>query len=169
MTETVYILLGSNVGDREKYLETALERLESLEGLEITASSGIYISEAKDMQGENPSFLNQVVKADWWYKANELLHAMEKIERDLGRAEKGKKQPRTIDIDLLLFGEQIIDTEYLRVPHEHLLSRPFAMVPLLQIDPQLRHPAGKRPIAEFLSDEDRKTVMLYKDHVARNI
>ena len=169
MAETVYLLLGSNVGDRERYLDHALEKLESLEGLEVTAASGIYVSEASDMGDQEPSFLNQVIKADWRYTANELLRALEKIERDLGRTQKGERKSRTIDIDLLLFGEHIIDTEDLRVPHEQLLSRPFAMVPLLQIDPELRHPAGGRPIAEFLSEDDRQTVILYRDHVARNI
>ncbi|HUV29949.1 MAG TPA: 2-amino-4-hydroxy-6-hydroxymethyldihydropteridine diphosphokinase [Acidobacteriota bacterium] len=169
MAETVYILLGSNVGDREKCLRTALKRLESLEGMEVVAVSAVYVSPAEDMEEGTPAFLNQVIKGEYSYSPYELLRAVEKIEHDLGRTEKGENLPRTIDLDILLFGEQLIDSESLCIPYLQLLSRAFAMVPLLEIDPHLRHPASKRPIAEFLTDEDRRKVMLYKDHVARNV
>jgi 2-amino-4-hydroxy-6-hydroxymethyldihydropteridine diphosphokinase len=169
MAETVYILMGSNVSDREKNLLAALEKLETVPGLEIVAVSGIYLSEAELMAGNNPSFMNQVVMGDYQYLPNELLDALELIEKKLGRTGKGKKQPRTIDLDILLFGDQIIETERLSIPHRQLLNRPFAMVPLLQIEPTLIHPVVKRPIAEFLTDEQRQKILLYKDHVARNV
>ncbi len=169
MNETVYIQLGSNIGDRESYLKGALERIESLEGFEVIAVSGIYVSEAQDMDEHSPPFLNQVVKGDYQYTASELLHSLEKIERELGRTSKGKNEPRTIDLDILLFGDQIIDTARLRVPHPELLNRPFVMIPLLEIDTYITHPAGKRPIADFIGDKDHAQVMLYKDHVSRNI
>jgi 2-amino-4-hydroxy-6-hydroxymethyldihydropteridine diphosphokinase len=169
MSENVYILLGSNVGDRESYLAAVLARLEALEGLEITAVSSIYVSEAAEMRGENPSFLNQVIKGEYQYTAGELLTALEQIERGLGRTHKGKKQPRTIDCDILLFGDTVVATPRLTIPHAKLLKRPFALVPLLEIDPAIVHPGTHKPIAGSLSENDRKTVLLYKDHVARNI
>ena len=169
MAETVYILMGSNVGDREKNLTTALTKLETVPGLEIVAVSSIYVSEAEDMEGETPPFMNQVLKADYQYLPNELLDALELIEKNLGRSGKGKKLPRTIDLDILLFGDRIIETKRLSIPHAELLNRPFAMVPLLQIDPDIIHPVTKRPVAEFLKDEQREKVLLYKDHVARNV
>jgi len=167
MSETVFILTGSNMGDREKNLADALEKMYLIEGLEIVAVSGVYISEAQDMVGENPSFMNQVIMADYRYSANELLNGLELIERKLGRTGKEKRLPRTIDLDILLFGRQVIETDRLSIPHRQLLSRPFAMAPLLEIDPNVIHPVTKRPVAELLSEEDRSQVMLYKDHVAR--
>jgi 2-amino-4-hydroxy-6-hydroxymethyldihydropteridine diphosphokinase len=169
MKTTVHILMGSNMGDRESYLVAALERLAGLEGLEIIATSGLYVSEAQDMEGENPSFLNQVVKADYDFTAGELLHTLEKVESDLGRTGKGQREPRTIDLDILLFGDEEITTEYLTVPHPELLNRPFALVPLLHVDPELTHPSTGRLLAEHLTDEGRERVTLYRDHVARSV
>ena len=168
MKTTVHILMGSNLGDRESYLATALNRLSGLEGLEVIATSALYVSEAQDMEGENPSFLNQVVTADYDYTAGELLHSLEKLERDLGRTGKGRREPRTIDLDILLFGDKKIATERLTIPHPELLNRPFALVPLLQVDPHLVHPATGRPLAQYLTDEARERVTLYRDHVARS-
>ncbi len=169
MAETVYILMGSNDSDREKNLSAALGKLEMVPGLEIVAVSGIYISEAEQMEGDNPSFMNQVVMGDYQYLPNELLDALELIEKKLGRTGKGKKQPRTIDLDILLFGDRIVETERLSIPHRQLLNRPFAMVPLLEIEPDLIHPVVKRLIAEFVTDKQRQKVLLFKDHVARNV
>ena len=169
MATTTYILIGSNLGDRNKNLKTAAERLEAVPGLEVIALSGVYISEAQDMEGENPSFMNQVVKADYQFLPSELLNALELIEKNLGRTGKGKKEPRPIDLDILLFGEEIIETETLSIPHRKLLNRPFAMVPLLEIDPDIVHPVTREPVAKFLSEEARRDIILYKDQVARHI
>jgi len=169
VAETVYILMGSNVGDRQRMLAAALNRIQTAEGMEVVATSAVYLSEAVDMDQESPSFMNQVVKADYRYSPNELLNLLERIERSLGRTVKGQKQPRTIDLDILLFGDQIIETERLSIPHRQLLNRPFAMVPLLQIDPEIVHPVTGRPVAEFLTHEGKGSVLLYKDHVARHI
>lgn len=169
MAETVYILMGSNIGDREKNLKAALAQMELISGLEIIAASGIYITEAQDMEGENPPFLNQVVAGDYQFLPQELLTALEKIETAMGRTGKGDKLPRTIDLDILLFGERVEKTKSLSLPHPELLNRPFAMVPLVDVSPELVHPARKQPVADFIKDEDRRKVVLYKDHVARDI
>ena len=167
MAETIYILMGSNIGDREKNLIAARTKLEAMEGFEIVAVSGVYISEAKGMGKDIPAMMNQVVMADYQYSPNELLGTLELIEKNLGRTGKGQKLPRTIDLDILLFGNQIIETERLSVPHRELLNRPFAMVPLLEVEPNIIHPVTKKPVAEFLSSEASREVLLYKDHVAR--
>lgn len=169
MTETVYILMGSNLGDRQQCLASALARMESLPGLEVIATSGIYLSEAEGMGDDCPPFMNQVVKGEYRYRPSELLRALEVIEKSLGRTGKGRCQPRTIDLDILMFGNDIIETERLRIPHPELLNRPFAMVPLLQIDPDVTHPETGRPVAEYLTDADREQVVVYKDHVPRFI
>ncbi|KAA3636236.1 MAG: 2-amino-4-hydroxy-6-hydroxymethyldihydropteridine diphosphokinase [Calditrichaeota bacterium] len=130
MAETIYILLGSNTGNREKNLETAIQKIKDLPGMELTATSAVYITEPVSMVGENPSFLNQVVMAEYEYLPNELLAELEKIEVSMGRIEKGEMKPRPIDLDILLFGEQMIKSENLIIPHKELLNRAFAMIPL---------------------------------------
>lgn len=169
MSETVYILMGSNVGDREKNLQHALTKIELIPGLEVIATSAIYVSEAMEMEGENPSFMNQAVMAEYAYTPNGLLSELEAMERSMGRTGKGQKLPRIIDLDILLFGNRVIETETLSIPHRELLNRPFAMLPLLQITPDLIHPVTSTPIADFVSEQDQQEVILYKDHVARDI
>ena len=169
MSETVYILLGSNAGDREKNLTSALNKLETLEGFELVATSPVYITEPVEMAEDSPNFLNQVIKGDYKYSPRELLNALELIEKNLGRTGKGKKEPRPIDLDILFFGEQVIATDNLKVPHPEILNRPFAMVPLLDIEPQLIHPVTKEPVADFLDENERKKIILYKDYVGRNL
>jgi 2-amino-4-hydroxy-6-hydroxymethyldihydropteridine diphosphokinase len=169
MAETVYILIGSNEGDREKNLSSALAGLHTLTGLEIVAVSSIYLSEPQGMPPGSPAFLNLVVMADYQYLPNELLNALELLEKNLGRTGKGHKLPRTIDLDILLFGDRIVESERLSIPHRELLNRPFAMVPLLEIEPDIVHPVVRRPIAEFLTEDQRQAVLLFKDQVARHV
>lgn len=168
MAETIYLLLGSNIGDRERNLSAAVARLESIEGLEIIACSAIYLSEAVEMVGDHPSFLNQAIKAEYQFTPMELLRGLEKVETGLGRTDKGKKLSRTLDCDILLFGDLVASTDRLTLPHPRLLERPFALVPLLEIEPELVHPGTRKPIAGYLKAADRRTIMLYKDYVAGN-
>jgi 2-amino-4-hydroxy-6-hydroxymethyldihydropteridine diphosphokinase len=157
------------LGDRERHLQQALSQLEVMEGIEVIAASSIYVSDPVEMADTDaPSFLNQVIKAEYEYQPNELLAGLELIEKRLGRTGKGQKTSRPIDLDILLFGDQIVETEQLSIPHRELLHRPFAMVPLLQIDPDIVHPVTEQPVAQFLSDSDRQSVLLYKDYVARS-
>lgn len=167
MAEPVYLLLGSNLGDRESFLDRARVMLAELEGFELTAASSIYLSEAVDMAPGSPAFMNQVVKGDYQYTPHELLHACERLETALGRDGKGSLQSRTIDIDILFFGSEIIDSPVLAVPHPRLATRPFALIPLLEIDPHLQHPASKQLVADYLKPEDRDSVVVYREYVAR--
>ncbi len=169
MTTTAYLLLGTNLGDREHNLETALGKLELIPGLEVTASSAIYITEPQDMVGEQPHFLNQAVRIDYQYRADELLNELEQIERVMGRTSKGTKEPRIIDLDILLFGDEIMETDRLSIPHRELLNRPFAMIPLLDIEENIIHPVTQTPVKDFLRKQDYKGVILYREHVARQV
>ena len=164
-----YLLLGSNLGDREKNLAEARELISRIEGCEIVACSAIYLSDAVEMAAGAPSFMNQVLKIDYLFTAHELLHSLEKVEQQFGRTDKGKMLPREIDCDILLFGDQSIVTERLTIPHAKLLQRPFAMVPLVEIDPMLVHPTTGKTIASYVTDRQRETVVLYRDHVARSL
>lgn len=165
---TTYLLLGSNLGDRETYLKAATLRLGRLEGLEIVAESPVYISEAMGVSEPQPGFLNQVIKGEFLYTPLELLRACEKIELELDRDGKGEKQPRTIDIDLLLFGTDTLRSDELTIPHPELVKRPFALVPLLEIDRDLVHPGTRKKLESYLTENARKKIILYQDHVSRD-
>ena len=169
MAETVYLLLGSNLGDREQNLNLAVAKLDAVEGLEIIAASSIYETDAVGMKGEQPKFLNQVIKADYSYSPVELLDHAERIERELGRSDKGRLQSRTIDIDILLFGNKKLKTDRLVVPHPELTHRPFALVPLVEIDARLTHPATGKLLASHLSGDSARSVVLFREYVARNL
>jgi len=169
VAEIVYISLGSNLGDREKYLASARSRIGVIEGIEVVAVSSIYLTQPIHMASDAPSFLNQVIKVEYLYTPGELLQATETIEQDMGRTDKGKRLPRTIDIDLLLFGTRIVSTERLKIPHPEILKRPFVLVPLLQIDLELTHPVTGKQLSTHLKSGDIDSVIIYKDHVARNV
>ena len=165
---STYILLGSNLGDREAYLKAAIDRLSGLEGLELVAESPVYVTEPMGVNGMQPSFLNQVIKGEYLYTPLELLPACEKIELELDREGKGAKEPRTIDLDILLFGDEITKSDQLTLPHAELTKRPFALVPLLDIDSGLVHPGTKKKLDSYLTKNDREKIVLYQDHVSRN-
>ena len=142
-------------------------RVRDIEGLEIAAVSTIYVSPAKDMAEDAPSFLNQVVKGEYAYTASELLTALEQIESALGRDGKGERLARTIDLDILLFGQARIKTDRLQVPHPRLTKRAFVLVPLLEIDPELTDPVSGKPLSESTTKAGRAEIEIYEDHVAR--
>jgi len=169
MSHAVYILSGSNVGDREANLGIALAKMELLPGLKIAAASAIYITSAQEMPDDSPSFMNQAVMVVCDYAPEQLLTELEIIEREMGRVDKGMFLPRIIDLDILLFGKELIETPRLTMPHPRLLQRPFALIPLLEISPDLTHPGTGRKLSEYLGDERRSGVVRFRDYVARNI
>ena len=158
MTSTAYILLGSNLGDREKYLSSAMAMIKEIPGLKLCGSSSVYSSKAQQMASGTPSFLNQAIKVKTKFKSIELLTALEKIEQALDRTGKGKQLSRTIDLDILLYDTEIVDTERLTIPHPELLNRAFALIPVIEIDPALVHPLTNKRLKDYLNDEDFKLV-----------
>ena len=169
MSETVYIGLGSNLGDRESFLKEAVSCLGNVDGLEITAASAIYISQPDEMADDSPPFLNQVVRAECALTPEELLRDIEHIETKLGRNNKGAHLARTIDIDILIFGGRRIKTDRLEIPHPRMPKRPFVLVPLLEIDPTLEHPATGKRLSQYVTSAARLSLEVYKDHVARQV
>lgn len=158
MTSTAYILIGSNLGDREKYLSSAISMIKEIPGLELIDNSSVYSSKAEQMASGTPSFLNQAIKVETKLKPFELLTALEQIEQELGRTDKGKQLSRTIDLDILLYDTEIVDTERLTIPHPELLNRAFALIPLIEIDPTLVHPLTNKRLKNYINDEDFKLV-----------
>jgi len=163
MSQTVYLSLGSNLGDREANLARGLEMISALEGFELIKCSSIYITKPLDMDESAPFFLNMVIKGEFAYTPLELLGNTQRIERELGRTGKGAGLPRPLDIDILLWGEEKIMTARLTVPHPRMADRGFVMVPLLEMEPELVDPVTGRRLAEAVEFSDAEDVILYKE------
>ena len=153
MKKLVYLSLGSNLGDRSANLKAAIERLKELG--DVVATSSFYET-APVGDVRQPDFLNCAVALETDKMPRQLLAATLEIERSLGRRRKAAsagvaaaKGPRTIDIDILLFGTSVIETKELTIPHPALHERRFMLEPLAEIAPDLRHPIFKRTIREL--------------------
>jgi 2-amino-4-hydroxy-6-hydroxymethyldihydropteridine diphosphokinase len=146
---TAYLSLGSNVGDREEMLRSALHLLES-PGLHVARVSPVYETEPQDFKNQ-PWFLNLVAEVQTGLFPMQLLTRAQKIERKLGRKRTVDKGPRSIDIDILLYGESVIDAKDLVVPHPRMAERRFVLQPLADLAPDLRHPVLRRSMKELLA------------------
>ncbi len=149
-SKKAFLSLGSNLGDREKNLTTALEALE-LESIHITARSSIYEAEPQDVT-DQPWFLNMVVDCEMRYFPLQLLTALQRVEREMGRVRIAAtpRGPRLIDIDILYFGTITMRSRELTLPHPRMLERRFVLEPLLEIAPGLRDPVSKQPLEKYI-------------------
>lgn len=155
---TAYLLLGSNLGDRNTYLERARKELETKAGT-IFAISKIYNTAAWPEGSNQQDFLNQAIGLHTPLLAPELLHAILTIEKQSGRTRNGKWEARIIDIDLLFYNSDIIKTTDLSVPHPHLHERRFVLVPLAEIAPDFIHPGLQKSVGKLLAENtDKLTV-----------
>ena len=141
---SVFLLLGGNLGNRQQYLQEAIALINSNIAPVVEISS-IYETQSWG-KTDDPDYLNQVVTLKTEIPAPELLHKILDIELVLGRKREEKWGPRTIDIDILFYGDEIIDTEELKVPHPELHNRRFTLEPLAEIAPHLIHPVLKKTI-----------------------
>ena len=145
-----YVGLGANLGDRSAMLRTAVEHLRRESALTVAGVSSVRETDPVGYV-EQPRFLNAVVAIDTDLPPRELLDRLLGIERRLGRTREGPRfGPRTIDLDLLLFGDEEIDEPGLQVPHPRLHERLFALEPLAELDPVVVIP-GRGPLSEILA------------------
>jgi len=142
----VYLSLGSNLSDREANLRTAIEKLKEI-GNPVAVSS-FYETEPVEVVSQ-PWFLNCAVKLDTEKMPRQLIAAILGIEQEMGRQRKQQKGPRSIDIDILLFGSSVIEIPSLTIPHPKLHQRRFVLEPLAEIAGEARHPVFKRTIREL--------------------
>jgi 2-amino-4-hydroxy-6-hydroxymethyldihydropteridine diphosphokinase len=146
MLPMVYLSLGSNVGDREAHLRDAQARLSGVDRVSIVSS--FYETEPVEFT-EQPWFLNCVVALETGLTPRQLMTAILEIEEAMGRRRIQKKGPRIIDIDILLFGDAILNSQEVTVPHPAMHERRFVLEPLAEIAPEVRHPALNKTIREL--------------------
>jgi 2-amino-4-hydroxy-6-hydroxymethyldihydropteridine diphosphokinase len=146
MPTLAYLSLGSNVGDRAAQLQDAVARLGAAG--RVVAASSIYETEPVEFS-EQPWFLNCAVALETDKTPQQLMAAILKIEEAMGRRRVQKKGPRSIDIDILLFGDVIVESKELAIPHPAMHQRRFVLEPLAEIAAQVRHPVLKKTICEL--------------------
>ena len=148
--KTVYLSLGSNLGEREENLKRALQRLEEAE-IAVNQISSIYETAPQDVT-DQPWFLNIVAETATKLFPMQLLATAQRIERVMGRnrVTSAPRGPRIIDVDILLYGAVVMDTPGLTIPHARLTERRFVLEPLAEIAPELRHPATRELLKSLL-------------------
>lgn len=140
-----FVSLGSNIGDRENYLKRAIETLKADRRIKDIRESKKYNTKAWGLE-EQDDFLNEVISFRTTYTPSNLLRLLQKIELDLGRERKIHWGPRTIDLDILFYGNNIIQDENLKVPHPFIQDRDFVLTPMMDIDPFFIHPVLKKSV-----------------------
>ncbi|HEX2255651.1 MAG TPA: 2-amino-4-hydroxy-6-hydroxymethyldihydropteridine diphosphokinase [Afifellaceae bacterium] len=147
--------LGGNLGDRRGFIERALRALDERPGIRITAVSALYETEPWG-KIDQPRFLNAAARIATDLAPRALLEAAIAVERSLGRERGERWGPRTIDIDILLYGDARLEEPGLTVPHPRIAERPFVLAPLADIMPEAR--LAGRPVAKWLDEADRASL-----------
>ena len=148
-TNNIYLHTGSNLGDRKSNLEKANQLITARIG-DITAQSGFYKTKAWGIT-EQPDFINQALEVETKLSPRQVMDSVLEIEKQMGRKRNGKWTSRLIDIDILFYGEEIIEEEHLTIPHPHLQERNFVLVPLQEIAGDFIHPVLKLSIKDLVN------------------
>ena len=162
MKSVAYISLGSNMGDRLGHLKDAIDELHKDKQISIKKVSSIYETDPVGYTNQG-NFLNIVAKLETDYEAEQLLRKCLQVELQLGRERKIRWGPRTIDLDILLYNQDNIETDDLSVPHPRMHERAFVIIPLLEIEPNIELPAMELPLQKVLEHiPDKEGVRLWK-------
>ena len=153
--------LGTNLGKRLYNLKKCLAELRGL-GIIIKKTSSIYETQPVGLQNQ-PWFLNQVVEIETEFSPDDLLVEIKKVENSMGRSSAIRNAPRIIDIDILLADAMIVDSTELKIPHPRLLERKFALIPLVEISPEVVHPSARKSIKKLKNEcPDRAVVKNFR-------
>ena len=150
MRNEIYLLLGSNLGDREKNLLLAIKKINEQTGTVLSVSS-VYVTQPWG-DSDQPEFLNQVIEIESEYSARQLLQKLLLIETEIGREKKIHWGPRMIDIDILFYGNTILAEKELAIPHPRIPDRRFALVPLCEIASKFIHPQLNKKCEQLLRE-----------------
>jgi 2-amino-4-hydroxy-6-hydroxymethyldihydropteridine diphosphokinase len=149
MEQIAYLSLGSNLGSREQNLRGAIRRISALG--RVDAVSSFYETEPVEFT-DQPWFLNCVMALETTAEPVQLIHELLRIEQEMGRQRVLKKGPRSIDIDILLFGDAVVNTPELTIPHPEMARRRFVLEPLAEIAPELLHPISQKTVMQLLAE-----------------
>ncbi len=155
MTKTAYIGIGSNLGDKTNNCLEAVVRIDKISGCRVTTQSGFYRTQPVGVKGQD-WYVNGVIVLSADISAQDLLKNLLAIEIDMGRERKRKWDSRIIDLDILLFGEDVISKKGLQVPHPLMHLRRFVLVPMVSLAPDLVHPVLGKSMAELLVNSPEK-------------
>ena len=147
-----YVALGANLGDRLASLRRAASLISQTPGLKLEAAASLYESAAVGTPAPQPAFLNSVLRVSSTLAPDELMAALLDIECAMGRKREERLAPRVIDLDLLLYGELVLDSAELTLPHPRLHERRFVLEPLAELAAELVHPRLERSFAELKSE-----------------
>ncbi|WP_062350127.1 2-amino-4-hydroxy-6-hydroxymethyldihydropteridine diphosphokinase [Bacillus kwashiorkori] len=161
MKNKAYISLGSNIGDRAKYLKESIQKLQSYKGIFIANYSSIYETDPVDYENQS-CFLNMVLELHTDFTAVQLLSTCLLIEKELGRERMIRFGPRTIDLDILLFNQENIKTEQLIIPHPRMSERMFVLIPLSEIKRDIIITGSYKKVEEIITELPSEGVRLWK-------
>ncbi len=166
MADQIFIALGTNIGSRESNLNNALSALEKENIFHIQTTSHIYETEPWGYL-EQDSFLNMVIQGSSLYPPTELLEKLKSLEVQLGRSPTFHYGPRLIDLDILFYGNQVVETPILKIPHPEMQNRDFVLYPLCEIAPNFIHPEFQQPVTDMLKALPKSNIKL-KDYLEIN-
>ena len=147
--DTAYLGLGSNLGNRMAFLRSGRDTLVDRSDIVLIRTAGVYETEAIGGPADNPLFLNTVLQIETSLEPRQLLAVCLGVEDEFGRSRPVRWAPRTLDIDILFYADQVISEEGLTLPHPRLQERPFVLAPLREIAPDLRHPLLEQTVSEL--------------------
>ena len=151
-----YIGLGSNLGDRIAYLGAAINAIKQLD--DPIAISSVYESDPHGVDEDQPLYLNMVLAINMRFEPMELLEKLLDIERASGRIRNRANESRTLDLDILMVGDMVLDNPILSIPHPRMQERAFVMIPLAEIAPRAMHPTLNRTVADIVAGLDDQGV-----------
>lgn len=158
--EKAFIGLGSNLGVRKKNIESSVELFVGDKRIHLLKRASYY--ETEPVGPNQPWFINTAIKVETSFSPEGLLDRCKEVERRIGRFDTSHWGPRLVDLDLLLFGDRVLNTERLEIPHPQMEKREFVLRPLIELEPKLTHPELGTPLKELLTktDEDKKVIKL---------
>ncbi len=161
--ERVFVGIGSNQGDRKTNIYNALQLMHTSPSVNLTNTSELYETEPVGVSG-HPDYLNLTAEISTTLNPDQLLELLQDIENKLGRENRGDLTPRPIDLDILLFGIRILESEALTIPHPRLIDRKFVLQTLTDLNPNLSHPVTKKTIAQHLEEcQDNSRCVKFSD------
>lgn len=144
-----YIGMGSNLGDPKRNLKEGLRAIEASEDINLIEVSSLYLTRPVEVREPQNDYLNAAIKTETTLTPQSLLDSLKEIERRLGRKLNSHLEPRSLDLDILLYNDLVMETDSLSLPHPRLTSREFVLAPLLEVEPELENPVDGEKLSVY--------------------